>query len=158
MPIIIEGPDGAGKSTLAKALADKLDMNILKMTCNCGQSATEYMQKLACGGVVIDRCWISEQIYADIFGRTQRIDDDACEKLTHMCSVLGIPIVIVLPPLAEVVRRLTLRGDEFGDVVTDNIGLIYRRYEEFAAANSSVITLDDDDVDRCIKEVLKCML
>ena len=75
-----------------------------------------------------------------------------------MCSVLGIPIVIVLPPLAEVVRRLTLRGDEFGDVITDSIGLIYRRYEEFAAANSSVITLDDNDVDWCIKEVLKCML
>lgn len=158
MPIIIEGPDGAGKSTLAKSLAGALDMNILKMTCNGGQSATEYMQKLACDGVVIDRCWISEQIYADIFGRTQRIDDDACEKLTYTCSVLGIPIVIVLPPLAEVVRRLTLRGDEFGDVITDNIGLIYRRYEEFAAANSSVITLDDNDVDRCIKEVLKCML
>lgn len=158
MPIIIEGPDGAGKSTLAKALADRLDLNILKMTANGGQSATEYMQKLACDGVVIDRCWISEQIYADIFGRTQRIDDDACEKLTYTCSALGIPIVIVLPPLAEVVRRLTLRGDEFGDVITDSIGLIYRRYEEFAAANGSVITLDGNDVDRCIEEVLKCML
>ena len=158
MPIIIEGPNGAGKSTLAKALADRLDLNILKMTANSGQSATEYMQKLACDGVVIDRCWISEQIYADVFGRTQRIDDDACGKLTHMCSVLGIPIVIVLPPLAEVVRRLTLRGDRSGDAITDNIELIYRRYEEFAAANSSVITLGDNDVDWCIKEVLKCML
>lgn len=34
MPIIIEGPDGAGKSTLAKSLAGALDMNILKMTAN----------------------------------------------------------------------------------------------------------------------------
>ena len=32
MPIIIEGPEGAGKSTLTKSLADALDMNILKMT------------------------------------------------------------------------------------------------------------------------------
>ena len=39
MPIIIEGPDGAGKSTLAKSLAGALDMNILKMTANGGQSA-----------------------------------------------------------------------------------------------------------------------
>lgn len=158
MPIIIEGPDGAGKSTLAKALADKLDMNILKMTANGGQSATEYLQKLACDGVVIDRCWISEQIYADIFGRTPRIDDDTCEQLTYMCAAVGIPIVIVLPPLPEVVRRLTERGDEFGDIVTDNIGLIYRRYEEFAAANSSVITLGDNNVNSCIEEVVKCML
>lgn len=157
MPIIIEGPDGAGKSTLAKSLADRLDMNILKMTRDGGQSATEYMQKLACDGVVIDRCWVSEQIHADIFGRTRRIDDDACGKLTHMCSVLGIPTVIVLPPLAEAVRRLTPRGDEFGDVITDDIGPIYRRYEEFAAANGSAVALDGNDVDWCIEEVLKCM-
>ena len=32
MPIIIEGPDGAGKSTLAKSSAGALDMNILNMT------------------------------------------------------------------------------------------------------------------------------
>ena len=55
MPIIIEGPDGAGKSTLAKSLADALDMNILKMTANGGQSVPEYLQKLACDGVIIDR-------------------------------------------------------------------------------------------------------
>lgn len=31
MPIIIEGPDGAGRSTLAKSPADRLDMEeILK--------------------------------------------------------------------------------------------------------------------------------
>lgn len=69
MPIIIEGPDGAGKSTLAKSLADRLDMNILKMTANGGQSPDEYMQKLACDGVIIDRCWVSEQVYSDLFGR-----------------------------------------------------------------------------------------
>lgn len=78
MPIIIEGPDGAGKSTLAKALA-------------------------------------------------------------------------------EAVRRLTLRGDGFGDVITDSIGPIYRRYEEFAAANGSAAALDGNGVDWCIEEVLKCM-
>lgn len=55
MRIIIEGPDGAGKSTLAKSLAGALDMNILKMTANGGQSAREYEQKLACDGVIIDR-------------------------------------------------------------------------------------------------------
>lgn len=32
MPIVIEGPDGAGRSTPAKPSADRLDMNILKMT------------------------------------------------------------------------------------------------------------------------------
>lgn len=76
MRIIIEGPNGAGKSTLAKSLAGALDMNILKMTANGGQSAREYEQKLACDGVIIDRCWVSEQAYSDLFGREPRIDHD----------------------------------------------------------------------------------
>lgn len=54
MPII-EGPDGAGKSTLAKSSAGALDTNISKMTADGGQSGPEYLQKLACDGVVISR-------------------------------------------------------------------------------------------------------
>lgn len=45
MRILIEGPDGAGKSTLAKSLAGALDMNILRMTANGGRSAREYEPK-----------------------------------------------------------------------------------------------------------------
>lgn len=158
MPIIIEGPDGAGKSTLAAGLARELDMNVLKMTCNGGQSVREYMQKLACDGIVIDRCWVSEPIYADLFGREPRLAADDCEALTECCATVGIPIVVVLPPLAEVVRRLDRRGDEFGDVITDNIELIYHRYEEFCDEHPGVIRLSDNAVDECVREVLKCML
>lgn len=52
MPIIIEGPDGAG------------------------QSGLEYLQKLACDGVIIDRCWVSE-------------------TLTEFCGRAGIPIIVL---------------------------------------------------------------
>ena len=58
MPIIIEGPDGAGKSTLAKSLADRLGMNILKMTANGGQSVQEYLQKLACAMEEVLKCML----------------------------------------------------------------------------------------------------
>lgn len=85
MPIIIEGPDGAGKPTLAKSLSGALDMNILKMTANGGQSAREYEQKLACDGVIIDRCRVSEQVYSDLFGREPRIDHDDAEYADAIC-------------------------------------------------------------------------
>lgn len=158
MPIIIEGPDGAGKSTLAKSLAGALDMNILKMTANGGQSMPEYVQKLKCDGIIIDRCWVSEQIYSDLFKREPRIDDDNAEALTEFCGLAGIPIIVLLPPLHVVISRLNERGDEYADVVCPNIVEIYKRYREWAEAHPYAIVLEDNNPATAMKEILKCML
>lgn len=158
MPIIIEGPDGAGKSTLAKSLAGALDMNILKMTANGGQSMPEYVQKLKCDGIIIDRCWVSEQIYSDLFKREPRIDDDNAEALTEFCGLAGIPIIVLLPPLRVVISRLNERGDEYADVVCPNIVEIYKRYQEWAEAHPYAIVLEDNNPATAMKEILKCML
>ena len=158
MPIIIEGPDGAGKSTLAKSLAGALDMNILKMTADGGRSVPGYLQKLACDGVIIDRCWVSEQVYPDLFGREPRIDHDDAEALTEFCGLAGIPIIVLLPPLHVVIGRLNERGDEYADVVCPNIVEIYKRYREWAEAHDNAIAIEDDNPATAMKEVLKCML
>lgn len=158
MPIIIEGPDGAGKSTLAKSLAGALDMNILKMTANGGQSMPEYVQKLKCDGIIIDRCWVSEQVYSDLFKREPRIDNDDAEALTEFCGLAGIPIIVLLPPLHVVISRLNERGDEYADVVCPNIVEIYKRYQEWAEAHPYAIVLKDNNPATAMKEILKCML
>lgn len=158
MPIIIEGPDGAGKSTLAQSLAGALDMNILKMTANGGQSAREYEQKLACDGVIIDRCWVSEQVYSDLFGREPRISNSDAEALTEFCGLVGIPIIVLLPPLHVVIGRLNERGDEYADVVCPNIVKIYERYQEWAEEHDNAIVLEDNNPATAMVEVLKCML
>lgn len=158
MPIIIEGPDCAGKSTLAEKLANALDMNILKMTANGGQSVPEYLQKLACDGIIIDRCWVSEQIYSDLFKREPRIDDDDAEALTEFCGLVGIPIIVLLPPLHVIIDRLSERGDEYADVVCPNIVKIHKRYRQWAEAHDNAIALEDNSTMIVMEEVLKCML
>lgn len=158
MPMVIEGPDSAGKSTHAKSLAGALDMNILKMTANGGQSAPEYLQKLACDGVIIDRCWVSGQVYSDLFKREPRIDNDDAEALTEFCGLAGIPIIVLLPPLHVVISRLNERGDEYADVVCPNIVEIYKRYREWAEAHDVAIVLEGNNPATAMEEVLKCML
>lgn len=158
MPIIIEGPDCAGKSTLVKSLAGALDMNILKMTANGGQSVPEYLQKLKCDGVIIDRCWVSEQIYSDLFKREPRIDRNDAEALTDWCEYMGIPIIVLLPPLHVIIDRLNERGDEYADVVCPNIVEIYKRYRKWTEKHNAAIVLEDNSAMIAMEEVLKCML
>lgn len=157
MPIIIEGPDGAGKSTLAADLADACGLNIIKMTLNGGQSADEYTQKLSCKGIVMDRCWISEEIYAEFFGREQRLPHSECELLNEVCAELDIPIVMVLPPRYVVMSRLYSRGDEHSEVMK-NIDDIYDKYKEYAKAHDQIIVVDDSKVDQVLKGVAKWLL
>lgn len=159
MPIILEGPDCAGKSTLAEKIAHDCGMNIIKMTANGGQSKYEYRQKLNCIGCVIDRCWISEQIYAKYFGRNQRISDLDCAILNDDCWNRRIPIIFVMPPLETVVGRLVLRGDEFDEVVGPNIKAIYNDYLAYAEDNKSIVrVVHDNDPISIYEEVMKCTL
>lgn len=133
-------------------------MNILKMTANGGQSMPEYVQKLKCDGIIIDRCWVSEQVYSDLFKREPRIDNDDAEALTEFCGLAGIPIIVLLPPLHVVISRLNERGDEYADVVCPNIVEIYKRYQEWAEAHPYAIVLEDNNPATAMKEILKCML
>ena len=156
--IIIEGPDGAGKSTLAKSLAGALDMNILEMTADGGQSARGYGRKLACDGVIIDRCRVPEQVCSDLFGREPRIDNCDAEASTEFRGLVGIPTTVPLPPLHAVIGRLNERGDEYADAVCPNIVEICKRYREWAEGHDNAIVLEDNDPATATVEVLKCML
>lgn len=111
MPIIIEGPDGAGKSTLAKSLA-----------------------------------------------ASPRIGNGDAEALTEFCGLVGIPIIVLLPPPHVVISRLNERGDEYADVVCPNIVEIYQRYQEWVEEHDNAIVPEDNDPATAMVEVLKCML
>ena len=108
--------------------------------------------------IIIDRCWVSEQIYSDLFGREPRIDNDDEEALTEFCGLVGIPIIVLSPPLHVVIGRLNERGDGYADVVRPNIMKIRKRYRAWAKAHDNVIVLKDDSTMIAMEEVLKCML
>ena len=71
---------------------------------------------------------------------------------------MGIPIIVLLPPLHVVIERLEARGDEFSDVVCSNIVEIYNRYRAWADEHLYAIVLKDNIPVLVMEEVLKCML
>jgi thymidylate kinase len=85
---IIEGPDCSGKTALAKFIANKL--NAVYMHSN-NHTITENNLKCACINlmvsgldVVMDRCWPSEQIYAQVLDRPANITSEQFAKCVEL--------------------------------------------------------------------------
>lgn len=152
MNIILEGPDCAGKSTMANELADFYGLDIIKSTRKGPKTLGTYRERLACHNVVIDRCWISDMIYAKYFGKAPMIDDFYDRVLREACTRRHIPIVVMLPPLDVIKRRMSVRGDENYDVVAPNIDSIYKDYEDYCKSRSDIVVLRDYNP----KEIMSC--
>lgn len=143
MSIILEGPDCAGKSTMAKDLADMLGFDIIKSHKDGPKNTDAYRERLACHCVVIDRCWISDLIYSKYFGKSPIVDDFEDELLSEVCTRRHIPIVVMLPPLEVLERRMSERGDDHYSVVAPNLAAICKDYEDYANAHKGVTVVRD---------------
>ena len=155
MRLILEGPDCAGKSTMAKELAERLRLDIIKSTCYGPNTYDDYVTRLACDHVVIDRCWISELIYAKYFGRNPMIHPNTCKNLTDFCTYCHIPIIVMLPPIDVIIQRMSVRGDDFYSTVSPNIKSIYRDYEDYCAARPFIHVFRDYNPSKLVDFLLK---
>lgn len=104
--ILLDGPDGCGKTNIAKALSDKMRIPYFRMATqhenwrkNQFKTALQFDQtylteilKQTRHSMVIDRAWPSEWVYSKVFGRTT--DNELLEKLDVEWSKLGAWLVI----------------------------------------------------------------
>ena len=155
MRLILEGPDCAGKSTMAKELAERLKLDIIKSTYYGPKTIDAYRDRLACQDVVIDRCWISEVIYSKYFVHSSKVDDFTDRMLCDICVKKNIPIMVMLPPIDVIIQRMMERGDDFYSVVAPNVHAIYKDYEDYCAARHFIHVFRDYNPSKMIDFLLK---
>lgn len=118
---IFEGPDGGGKSTIAQEYAQLTQARYVhhgpykQVTDGLGRMFVESMLPALLGyqDVVLDRCWLSEPIYADAFREgDDRVGMARARLLDRLALRCGAVVVKCLPPWAFVKATFNSRKAE----------------------------------------------
>ena len=119
MIIIIEGPDGSGKTTLAEQLSRETGYPIVHRS----QPKTDeekklmmgqYLQDLKAGrNVIWDRCWYSEMCYGPVMRDKSYITYPQMYELEEQLAKAGAMIIYCTGPRAELWKRCQKRGEDY---------------------------------------------
>ena len=111
--IIFEGPDGAGKSTLAELVSQALELPLRGRITRVGPSNVFEVNKkdlTAPGVAVLDRCyWLSDLIYEPIYSNTPSVLQF---MNMHEYDLLNTILVYVDCSDDAIKERIGDRGDE----------------------------------------------
>lgn len=131
--IILEGVDGAGKTTLANIIAAKRGWDICHCTADDPADYDFYRNTARKKNIIWDRHTIGELIYPTVFLRDQKIAVEDARIVIDVARKNNICMFILTADLADIERRLTLRGNE-DKMIWDNLKYINDRFLFYAEA------------------------
>lgn len=119
MVIILEGPDGTGKSTLGKYIAAAMKGNYLHFskpeTEDASKEQLAWYEKCILSNdlYVIDRCWISDIIYGQVMRDREFITPvEEHERLLALMEGRGY-IIFCISSIQDMTERLHKRGEDY---------------------------------------------
>lgn len=148
MRIILEGVDGAGKTTLAKILAEKYKLDICHCTQRDAADFEFYSQTTRKDDVVWDRHTIGELIYPDVFGRKQQISVEDARLTIHYFREQGGKVFVLTADDEVIKQRLLARGTEDYRIIQlcEDINHLFVKYAEafcIPVIDTSKMTLNE---------------
>lgn len=119
MIIIIEGPDGSGKTTLANKLSKQTGYPVVHRSAPKSdeeKAAMMNMYKQAIKeskNIIFDRCWYSEMAYGPIMRDTSVISFPEMYELEKQLAKRGALIIYCTDTPEVLWRRATQRGEDY---------------------------------------------
>lgn len=119
MIIIIEGPDGSGKTTLAEKLSRQTKYPIMHRTQPKSEEEKklmmgEYLQTIRSGkNMIFDRCWYSEMAYGPVMRDESVISYPEMYELEEQLTKCGAIIIYATGPKALLWQRCLRRGEDY---------------------------------------------
>ncbi len=118
--IILEGPDGGGKTTLGKILSSKLEVPVdnhgpYKGEVQIWKHYFDSMLPAYSGerNVILDRCWLAEGPYGQVYrGGLNRIERWQQRILEHVAVNCSAVVIYCLPPYRECLRAWSSGREE----------------------------------------------
>ena len=138
MRIILEGCDGTGKSTLAKFLAEKTGMKIVKLSQpKTDDPFQEYIElfdpespKYVGDNIILDRCWISEMVYWPLKWRKWFSRFECWTLFNYISKDI---VIITHTDINKIKSVFEKRWEDYIDLKEANV--INNWYANFAGAN-----------------------
>lgn len=124
MIIILEGPDGTGKTTLAKCLSDTYGFRYVHTGPPKDDNALEaygrtlYDARREAGDVVIDRLHVGERIYGPILRSSDKLEREGEVLIHRLTSAYGARLIFCLPPYETAFENWRKRHEEDNELVT----------------------------------------
>jgi cytidylate kinase len=107
-PVLLEGPDGGGKTTLAEAIAAAMGYHVAKNVApepgTTREQLLAYYRAQVMPGNVIDRAWPSEMVYGRRFRGEPLLEPKDAAWLTKVLVAEGGVMVLCVPPLDACLR------------------------------------------------------
>ena len=162
--IILEGPDGGGKTTLANRLRDQYNYQVWhtgKPEPWFKDEDLAYYYKLSLWrartlgqSVVFDRHWLGELVYGPVMRNQCLLNEQHIRYFEMQMATLQIKLCVVMPPFEEVLKNWKLKHNDY---IPDEQKLtqVFMAYEKLAERYWRYdYTTDDKDNTRFIREAL----
>lgn len=137
--ILVEGPDGAGKTTLVEQLQAFFDIGVGERGTNnrddlwkvTVSDTYQAINKAVAGNeepLIWDRLFFSDFIYSKYMNRACQFTNEQRIHILEMLRALHCPVILCLPPKHEVIKNVRGESHQMNGV-KERIESIYDDYE-----------------------------